>query len=207
MLGFAFVSLGHHRRKGFWLAIEALALIRAEGFRNARFLVIGGLPATLTAIQERLERTVNDWREWITFTSQQSAVEHYLAAADAFLYPSYFEAFCLAEIEATALGLPLLLTPHHGTEMILRDGVNGLKISYDPREIAETLRTVLTEGTVKFTRDLGKALNPHRLCRATRGDLRTAADRSITAGAYRRGASPGSSRRLVSQLSPPRSEP
>jgi len=40
------------------------------------------------------------------------------------------------EIEAAAMGLPLLLTPHHGSEMILKDGVNGLVLPFDAAGIA-----------------------------------------------------------------------
>jgi len=43
------------------------------------------------------------------------------------------------EIEAAAMGLPLLLTPHHGSEMILKDGVNGLVLPFDAAGIAEIL--------------------------------------------------------------------
>jgi len=164
---FAFVSLGHHKRKGFWLAVKALAILRAEGVQQVRFLVVGGLPRTIATLEARLNREVSDWREWIVFTGQQPAAEHYLAAADAFLYPSYFEAFCLAEIEAAAMGLPLLLTPHHGSEMILRDGVNGCVLSYEPTAMAATLRHFIERGAASFSRDTGQALTrteyAHRL--------------------------------------------
>jgi len=157
-IAFAFMSLGHHKRKGFWLAVEALASLRAEGHGEIRFLVIGGLPPTLAALQHRLDRSFAGWREWIVFTGAQPAVEPYLAAADAFFYPSYFEAFCLAEIEAAALGLPLLLTPHHGSEMILRDGVNGCLLSFEPAQMAGQLRRFLERGAASFRYDIGQAL-------------------------------------------------
>ncbi|MGC3989253.1 MAG: glycosyltransferase [Chthoniobacteraceae bacterium] len=156
---FTFTSQGHYRRKGFWLAAEALHLIRQNPTRRTiRFLVIGGKPETLATLQAELDQRFADWREWIVFVGSQPQVEHYLAAADAFLFPSYFEAFCLAEIEASALGLPLLLTPHHGTEMILKPGVNGLLLDYDAAAMARTLELFLKEGMPPFVPGGGRAL-------------------------------------------------
>lgn len=155
---FCFASMGHYERKGFWLAVEALAILRSQGGARARLLVIGGYPATLERLQARLDREQPGWREWIVFTGMQAVVERSYAAADAFLFPSYFEAFCLAEIEAAALGLPLFLTPHYGSEMILRDGVNGSFVEFDPAKIAEKLRPFL-DGKMAFQRDIGQALD------------------------------------------------
>jgi glycosyltransferase involved in cell wall biosynthesis len=139
---FAFLSQGHHRRKGFWVAVEALTQLRA-GNRpltyNPQLLVIGGIPATLIRLKKELSRTVPDWSRWIRFTGMVSCPEESLAATDAFLFPSFFEAFCLAEIETAAMGLPLLLTAHYGSEMILRHGRNGLTISSEAAVLAKQL--------------------------------------------------------------------
>jgi glycosyltransferase involved in cell wall biosynthesis len=156
---FIFVSLGHHRRKGFWLAVEALAHLRRDpAMKRAKFLVVGGRAPTLAALQTTMENVAPDWEEWVHFAGQQPEVENFLAAADAFLFPSYFEAFCLAEIEAAAMGLPLLLTRHHGSEMILEEGVNGLYLDFDPAAMAETLRRFIAAGPDAFRRSTGRAL-------------------------------------------------
>lgn len=88
----------------------------------------------------------------------QPEVEKYYAASDAFIFPSHFEAFCLAEIEAATCGLPLLLTPHHGTEMILQDGINGRVLSFDPIEMSGQLEQFLAKGLSGFSPGAGKAL-------------------------------------------------
>lgn len=185
-LVFVFVSLGHHKRKGFWLAIDALARVRREAaLQRVKFLVVGGRPATLAALQTVLDERAPDWREWIVFTGQQPDVESHLAAADAFLYPSYFEAFCLAEIEAAAMGLPLLLTRHHGSEMILEDGVNGLFLDYDPAAMAETIRRFIAMGPAAFRRSVGAGLTraqyAERLARIYDSRLAEASGSSATA--------------------------
>jgi glycosyltransferase involved in cell wall biosynthesis len=137
---FAFLSQGHHRRKGFWIAVEAIAGLRSKSpAYDPHFLVIGGTPSTLNRLKQTLSRQMHDWQDWIHFTGMVQRPEEYLAAADAFLFPSYFEAFCLAEIEAAALGLPLLLTKHYGAEMILEHGRNGLSVDWNSSVLTNQL--------------------------------------------------------------------
>lgn len=131
---FLFVSTGHYRRKGFFLAFESLQILRRE-HPEVRFLVVGGRPKRLAALQAEL----GGEHRWIAFTGMVPDVEKYFAAADAFLFPSYSEAFALVEAEAAACGLPLFLTPHHGSEMILEDGVNGRRLGFDAARIAAVL--------------------------------------------------------------------
>lgn len=135
---FIFVSTGHYRRKGFFLAASAVASLRARSV-PVRFLVVGGRESRLQELQSMLKVKHPDWREWITFTGNVPDVERYFAAADGLLFPSYSEAFALVEIEAAACGLPLFLTHHHGSEMILEDGVNGRWLEFDSEKIADVL--------------------------------------------------------------------
>lgn len=135
---FVFASAGHYRRKGFFLAVEALQHLRTT-HPEVRFLVVGGSPSRLKALQAELGTP----HDWITCTGMVSDVERYFAAADAFLFPSYSEAFALVEVEAAACGLPLFLTPHHGSEMILEDQVNGRQIPFDAQQIATVLAEFL----------------------------------------------------------------
>jgi glycosyltransferase involved in cell wall biosynthesis len=147
---FGFLSQGHYQRKGFWIAVAALAKLRRR--RNLlqftpKLLVIGGFSATLRRLRKALTKEFSDWRDWIQFTGMLPRPEESLSAMDAFLFPSYFEAFCLAEIEAAALSLPLLLTPHCGSEMILQPGQNGLSVSFNPDELADQLEAFLRGST------------------------------------------------------------
>ena len=135
---FIFVSTGHYRRKGFFLAVEALLLLRAD-HPEVRLLVVGGRPDRLAALQAELGVT----HDWITFTGMVPDVERYFAAADAFLFPSYSEAFALVEVEAAACGLPLFLTPHHGSDMILVDQIHGRLLEFDAAKIADVIRDFL----------------------------------------------------------------
>ena len=137
---FAFSSYGHYRRKGFWLIVSALQILAKEGTQDVRLLVIGGTAKTLARLKTELATRFPEYARWILFVGTTSEVEKSLAAADAFLFPSYFEAFSLAEIEAAAMGLPLLLTRHPGSEMILREGKNGVWLEFDPHDIAKKIQ-------------------------------------------------------------------
>lgn len=137
---FIFVSTGHYRRKGLLLAVDALAIVRKR-HPSARLLIVGGLPQRLESVKKSVRMHAHDHEQWVTYTGMVPDVEKYFAAADAFLFPSYSEAFALVEIEAAACGLPLFLTPHHGSEMILEDGVNGRRIEFD----ADKAAAVITE--------------------------------------------------------------
>jgi glycosyltransferase involved in cell wall biosynthesis len=137
---FAFSSYGHYRRKGFWLIVNALQILAERGEQGIRVLVIGGTPKTLERLRGELATRFPEYSRWMLFAGMTSEVEKFLAAADAFLFPSYFEAFCLAEIEAAAMGLPLLVTRHPGTEMIVREGENGVWLEFDPDDIANKIR-------------------------------------------------------------------
>ncbi len=135
---FVFVSAGHYRRKGFFLAVQALALLR-KTHHGAKFLVVGGRDERLKDLRVQLNTQHPGWAEFITFTGMVNDVERCFAASDAFLFPSYSEAFALVEVEAAACGLPLFLTRHHGSEMILEDGVNGRYVDFDADRIAQVL--------------------------------------------------------------------
>ena len=153
---FAFTSYGHYRRKGFWLIVDALRILQRR--KDLRLLVIGGSPPNLDRLKRDLCKIFPSFLQVIVFVGLTDHVERYLAAADAFLFPSYFEAFCLAEIEAAAMGLPLLVTRHPGTEMIVRPGKNGLFLEADPGDIADKMQKFAAKQFVFELPEVGEAL-------------------------------------------------
>src|SRR5207245_2255359 len=48
------------------------------------------------------------------------------------------------EVEAAACGLPLFLTRHHGSEMILEDRINGRWLDFDAAAIATVLDSFIS---------------------------------------------------------------
>ena len=156
---FAFCSSGHFFRKGLAEAIAAILLLRSEG-RPVRLLVIGGLKRTISRQRRVLEAVHGAIDEAVIFTGMVETPRVYLSSADAFLFPSRCEAFSLVEIEAAALGLPLFLTRHHGSEMILNEGVNGYWLPWDPPGMAKVLAERIDVGLHPFNvPDTGRALS------------------------------------------------
>jgi len=157
-IAFIFVSQGHFRRKGLWLAIRALQKLRLDGNRRLKLLIVGGNSRAIRQLRSQLCKEVSDWEDWILLLGMQKNPEHFYAAADAFLFPSFFEAFCLAEIEAAACGLPLLLTRHPGSEMILKNGKNGTFLSFNVNIMSQQIDSFLARGVKTFEASIGRAM-------------------------------------------------
>jgi glycosyltransferase involved in cell wall biosynthesis len=126
-------SGGDWRRKGLDLLFEAIRLIDDS---RVKLLVIGrdrsdhdlkGLPAQL-GIDSR-----------VVFAGFRSDVEKYYASGDLFVFPTSYEAFSLASIEAAASGLPVLISDVSGAKELVGDQKAGQIINRDPSRIAQTV--------------------------------------------------------------------
>ena len=153
----AFSAFGHFERKGLRQGVEAVAELRRRG-HAVRYLILGGTPATLGAFRKKLNR---EQEAACVFAGMVDHIERHLTAADGLLFPSHFEAFSLAEIEAAALGLRLYLTPHYGSEMILREPVNGRWLPWQPAGMADAIEHDIRANLLGTTHhELGEALTP-----------------------------------------------
>jgi glycosyltransferase involved in cell wall biosynthesis len=83
----------------------------------------------------------------IVFGGFRSDVAQAMGASDIFLFPSWYEAFSLATIEAAACALPIVATKINGTEDFIEPGVNGDFIPHDPQLMAEKLRPLVENAT------------------------------------------------------------
>ncbi len=144
---FLFASTGHYRRKGFWTAAQALAACRTSATQQCglqlRFAVIGVSPSAQRDLASSLDAEFSDWRDWITLHPACDDIERWYAGANAFIFPSTYETFSMVSLEASACGLPLLLTPFDGQEMYLRDGVNGILLPWHTAAMADTIQRFL----------------------------------------------------------------
>ena len=153
----AFSAFGHFERKGLRQAVEAVEALRQSGFA-VRLLVLGGTPPTVEHFRKSIS---SSQRDACLFTGLVDSIEKHLVAADGFLFPSHFEAFSLAEIEAAALGLRLYLTPHYGSEMIMREPENGRMLPWDALGIAAIIEKDIREGRLGASHhEIGEALDP-----------------------------------------------
>lgn len=156
VLGFS--AFGHFERKGLRLACQAVSILREKGL-PVRFLILGGTESHIAAFRTTLHRR-GIGEDGLIWAGLVEGIEKHLSAADAFLFPSHFEAFSLAEIEAAALGLRLYLTRHYGAEMIMREPVNGRYVPWEPEGMADVLSDDIQSGLITETHaEMGEALN------------------------------------------------
>ena len=123
----AFVALGGFERKGLPLLLEGLARINDQ---RLRVIVVGGPPDVVSHYRSRAASLGLDGR--VAFVGKQDDVRPYLWASDAFVFPSQYEAFPAACLEAAAAGLALIVPPLNGVEEFLVDGQNGFLVERSP---------------------------------------------------------------------------
>jgi glycosyltransferase involved in cell wall biosynthesis len=133
-----FVALGHFERKGLPLLLEAL---RIMGRPEVKLMVVGGAPGLVELYRSKAARMCLAGR--VFFTGMQHDVRPYLWTADAFVFPSAYEVFSLAILEAAAAGVPIIVTRLNGAEEFMRDSQNGFLIDRTPESIADGVRRLL----------------------------------------------------------------
>jgi glycosyltransferase involved in cell wall biosynthesis len=131
---------GDWHRKGLRHALDALK--DAPGWT---LVVVGsGDPA---AFAQQVDES--DVRCRVRFVGRQTDPIPYFVAADALVVPSYFEAFSLVTLEGAAAGLPLIAPAMNGTEELIVDGVNGWFTGRDGHAIAERLRALREDASLR----------------------------------------------------------
>jgi UDP-glucose:(heptosyl)LPS alpha-1,3-glucosyltransferase len=122
---------GDWRRKGLRPAIEAL-----RELPDVHLVVVGaGDKDEFAAIVATAGAATR-----VHFVGKRPDPHRYMQAADAYLFPSLYEALSLSCIEASACGLPLVVTKINGTDELVEDGVNGFFVEHGAGSIAARLR-------------------------------------------------------------------
>ncbi len=136
-------SGGEWARKGLDDAIRGLALLNRP---NVQLIVAGDDPD-----RERFQMLARELGVGgkVVFGGFRRDIETVLAAADVFLFPSWYEAFSLATIEAAACGLPVVATRINGTEDFIQPGVTGEFIERDAEQIATVLRPLVDDAGLR----------------------------------------------------------
>jgi len=134
-LALVFVALGHFERKGLPLLLDAVQLLKTM---RVKLLVAGGERGLVMEYRRRCEE-MGIGRQ-VRFDGMQRDLRPYYWAADAFVFPSCYETFCLVAFEAAAAAVPLLVTAVNGVEEFIDDGRNGLLIERSPESIVDAIR-------------------------------------------------------------------
>ena len=85
----------------------------------------------------------------IIFAGFVPDISEYYAASDIFVFPTAYEAFSLATLEAVASGLPILATKVNGTEELIKEGYNGFFIKREPKDIAEKINIFVEDENLR----------------------------------------------------------
>lgn len=134
-----FVALGDFARKGLGLLIDALAALDATERGGLKLLVVGGQPAEIA--EYRALAQARGVGAHLVFVGLQKDVRPYLWAADVFAFPSAYEIFSLAILQAAAAGLPVLVSAGlYGAEEFVEDGCNGWVVPRDVASLAAWMR-------------------------------------------------------------------
>ena len=134
---------GEWQRKGLRYAIEAVALAD----RPELVLLVAGTDPQAAEYQ----RLANDLGiahqlRWLGFRSD---IDRLYAAADVFVFPSAYEAFSLATIEAASAGLPVLMCDVSGAAELVGDGQGGRIVQRDASSIAAALIELASDGALR----------------------------------------------------------
>jgi len=129
------------RRKGLEFVIRALPLVEGD----VKLLVIGrDNPSYYRDLASKLGVL-----EKIIFAGFVPDISEYYAASDIFVFPTAYEAFSLATLEAVASGLPILATRVNGTEELIKEGYNGFFIEREPKNIAEKVSILIEDENLR----------------------------------------------------------
>jgi glycosyltransferase involved in cell wall biosynthesis len=135
---FVFVALGDFGRKGLEVGLRGLAKAAPS---DARLLVVGGTKGEIRVFQAiAADLGIADH---VRFVGLQQDVRPFLWLADAFLFPTIYEAASKAVLQAAAAGLPIIAPRINGIEDVIEHGVNGWFAVRTAEGFAEAVRTAL----------------------------------------------------------------
>lgn len=135
-----FVDQWHRPLKGLDVAIEAFAANRRAGTGPDLLWVVGAGNEAYADLAA--QRGVGDRVQFLGYTSE---VERCYRAADLFVLPTVYEAFCRAAHEAAACGLPVVAPPVNGIRELVGDNEAGVIASRNPAAFADALAALASD--------------------------------------------------------------
>ena len=141
----AFMALGDFARKGLPILMQALAGVPPGVRGRVRILVIGGQAGEVSE-HAAMARALNVFDK-VTFIGMQADVRPHLWSADVFAFPSAYEIFSLAILQAAAAGLPVMVTRGlYGAEEFVVDGHNGWAVPRSAADVTAWLAQLPLDG-------------------------------------------------------------
>jgi glycosyltransferase involved in cell wall biosynthesis len=139
-----FMALGDFERKGLGLLLQALAELASPQRQQLRILVIGGHAGEIAEFEALAARL--GLAACVRFVGMQKDVRRHLWVCDVFAFPSTYEIFSLAVIQAAAAGLPVLVCNGvYGSEEFVVDGHNGWVVERNTSAVGAWLHRLTSE--------------------------------------------------------------
>lgn len=139
-----FVALfvgGDWDRKGLEFAIDGLARAAVP---SSELWVVGRGDEARFAARARAAGV----GDRVRFVGPRHDTERWYAAADAFVFPTLYEAAPLVAYEAAAVGLPIVATAVNGIDELLEDSA-GLPVTRDAAAVGAALAELATDPTLR----------------------------------------------------------
>lgn len=140
------------KEKGALMALEACSRLRSQGHNVCWHWVGDGEQAEEVA-RRAAELGLQDH---FLLEGNQSNPYPFLAAADIYVQPSYYEAYSTTVTEAKVLAKPMVVTDVGGMRDQLTHGENALIVPVDPEKLTDAVQQLLVREdlTEKFRRNL-----------------------------------------------------
>jgi len=142
-------TIGHFAPlKGFEELIEAMEKVVEQGFDMKLALVGEAIYAGSAHYKQRLMSLVDSvgLKDRIIFVGFRENIPELLAAFDVFVLPSRCEGFGRVNLEAMAMGKPVISTKVGGIPEVVLDGVTGILVPPgDPRDLARAIMRLLND--------------------------------------------------------------
>ena len=113
------------REKGCHELLKAFQNVKKE-FPSAKLLFVGPIEKIETMDPEILDYFENC--DDVIKTDRVSNVEKYTSAMDVYVLPSYREGFGMGVVEASAMGVPVVVTQYPGPSSAMEEGVSGYSV-------------------------------------------------------------------------------
>lgn len=140
------------REKGIFDLLEAVSVLRRQGFSN-RLVLVGAAPE-----HEELERIKNSIAHPglkpvdLVLEAEPGKVRQLVEKAALFAIPSYVEGLPIAMLEAMAARLPVVASSTGGIPDVIKDGENGCLVAPgNSAALAEKISLLLENDTLRQT--------------------------------------------------------
>ena len=134
----------HDRRKGLDVLLEAMHRLRHDG-RDLQLRLVGGSPVSGTAEEYRRRVEALGLADCVDFVDEQphKDIPRFMAEADLFVLPSFYDSFGVVVAEAMACGLPVVATRCGGPEELVEEESGKLVPTGDAEGLASAILAVI----------------------------------------------------------------